>query len=163
MRDILNEAILFNTYYEDDAKPNTSNPVAVNNKTPRFQDFHISNIYCNNAKAAIAITGLPEMPVNHIYLSDITISADKGFSAVDASNIYLKNVNIISPAPMLATLSNASDITFEHVGFNKSISTFIVADGDRTKGIIVKNTSLTGMKDPIKLDKKLNKNTVTIQ
>ena len=163
MRDILNEAILFNTYYEDDAKPNTSNPVAVNNKTPRFQDFHISNIYCNNAKAAIAITGLPEMPVNHIYLSDITISADKGFSAVDAAGIYLKNVNIFSPAPVLAILSNASDITFEHVGFNKSISTFIVADGDRTKNIIVKNTSLTGMKDPIKLDKKLNKNTVTIQ
>jgi len=163
MRDILNEAILFNTYYEDDAKSNTIKSVAASNKTPRFQDFHICNVYCNNAKTAIAITGLPEMPVNHIYLSDITISAGKAFSAIDATGIYLKNVSILSPAPVLATLSNASDITFDHIGFNKSISSFIVADGKRTGNIVVKNTNLMEMAKPLELDKQVDKNAVSIQ
>jgi len=103
------------------------------------------------------------MPVNHIYLSDITISAGKAFSAIDATGIYLKNVSILSPAPVLATLSNASDITFDHIGFNKSISSFIVADGKRTGNIVVKNTNLMEMAKPLELDKQVDKNAVSIQ
>ncbi|MGN6179697.1 MAG: glycoside hydrolase family 28 protein [Mucilaginibacter sp.] len=163
MHDILNEAILFDTYYEGDSKPKNTAPVAVTNKTPRFQDFHISNIYCNNAKAAIAITGLPEMPVNHIYFSDMVISAGKAFSAVDAAGIYLKNVSLLSPSPVWATLNNATDIIFDHIVFNKGTSTFIAAGGERTKGIVVKNTNITEISNPIELDKPVDKNAVTIQ
>jgi polygalacturonase len=162
MRDILNEAILFNTYYEDNGKGPTSGPAEVNSRTPRFQDFYISNIYCNNAKYAIAITGLPEMPVNHIYMSDVVISAKTAFSAVDAADITLKNVKLISPAATLIDLNNAQNISFNSIGFNGNTSIFISAGGN-TKGIKVTGTNLKGLAEPIKLEKHLDKNTVTIQ
>ena len=162
MRDILNEAILFNTYYAEDGKDSTSGPVAVNSKTPRFQDFYISNIFCNNARAAIAITGLPEMPANHIYMSDMVISAKTGFSAVDAEDISLKNVKLISPASTLIGLNNARNMTFSNIGFNGNTSTFISASGNTT-GVKVTDTNLKGLAEPLKLDKPLDKSTVTIQ
>src|ERR1700749_1536970 len=53
MHDILNEAILFSSYYEDSRAGAVNPPATVNEKTPIFQDFHISNVYCNNAKIAV--------------------------------------------------------------------------------------------------------------
>jgi len=37
------------------------------------------------------------MPVSKIDFTDITISATKAFSSLEAADITLKNVNIISP------------------------------------------------------------------
>lgn len=162
MRDILNEAILFNTYYDEDTKGGTSAPVAVNSRTPRFQDFHISDIYCNNARSAIAITGLPEMPVNHIYMSDMVISAKMAFSAVDAADISLKDVKLISQASTLIELNNAQNITFNSIGFNSNTSIFISASGS-TKGVKVSDTNLKSLAEPLKLEKHLDKSAITIQ
>jgi len=94
MHDILNEAILFDTHYEDANKNESDKPAPVTPLTPRFRDFYIDHVYCSNAKVAISITGLPEMPINHINLSDIVISADKPFSSKDAADISQKNVKI---------------------------------------------------------------------
>jgi polygalacturonase len=63
MRDIVNEAVLFDTYYENvpaGAVRDGSGPKPTD-KVPEFRDFHISQVYCSGAKTAIAITGLPEM------------------------------------------------------------------------------------------------------
>ena len=99
MKDIVNEAISFDTFYEDvptgknkgDATP------MLRDKTPVFRNFYLSNIYCNGAKTAIAITGLPEMPVSKIYFDKITISAKEGYINKDAKEIVFKNVKIITP------------------------------------------------------------------
>ncbi|MDE3235758.1 MAG: glycoside hydrolase family 28 protein [Bacteroidota bacterium] len=98
MHDIVNEAILFDTYYEDVQAGKSAAEVktTVKNKIPEFTDFHIRNVYCNGAKQAIAITGLPEMPVHHIYFDNLVISADKGFESKDAADIDLKKVSIIT-------------------------------------------------------------------
>jgi polygalacturonase len=162
MHDILNEAILFNTYYEE-SKGASSKIAETNNRTPRFRDFYIRNVYCNNAKIAIDITGLPEMPVNHINLSDIVISADAPFSATDATDISLKNVKIISPMPTLITLNNTQNITADRVGFGKNTLTLISAKGINTKGIKIINTDLKSLPQPVKLDGKLSKDAVSIE
>ncbi|MDB5011006.1 MAG: glycoside hydrolase family 28 protein, partial [Mucilaginibacter sp.] len=163
MYDILNEAILFNTYYEDAAKDNSAKIVPVTARTPRFQDFYINHVYCSNAKTAIAITGLPEMPVNHIYLADIVISATEPFSSTDASDISLKNVKIFSAKPTLMVLNNTKNITIDNIDFNKSTSTLISANGVNTSGIKIMHTNLQGLTDPVKLDKRLDKKIITIQ
>jgi polygalacturonase len=98
MQDIVNEAVLFDTYYEDMPAgavkdPNKARPAG---KTPEFRDFHISRIYCNGARTAISITGLPQMPVHKIWFDTITISAGKGLVATQAREIDLHQVRLIT-------------------------------------------------------------------
>lgn len=151
MHDILNEAILFSTYYEDAGPEGDKGPVAVNDKTPRFEDFHISNVYCNNAKVAVSIVGLPEMPVSKIDLTDVTISASKAFSAIEAADITMKNVKIISPDKTVYTLNNSRNITIDHAGFDSAATVFIAADGAKTTGITVNATNLGKLPTAVKL------------
>ena len=106
MRDIVREAVLFDTYYEDMPAGATKDPnkPAPKDKIPEFRDFHISRISCTGAKTAIAITGLPELPVNNIFFDSVTIRADKGLVATQAKNIDLRNVKLdVSEKPVFRT------------------------------------------------------------
>ena len=98
MRNIVNEAVLFDTYYEDapagaSKDPNQPKP---GDKTPEFRDFHISHILCNGARIAISITGLPQMPVSRIAFDSIEIHSDKGLVATQAKDIDLHAVKLIT-------------------------------------------------------------------
>ena len=98
MRNIVNEAVLFDTYYEDaqagaSKDPNQQKPI---DKTPEFRDFHISHITCNGARTAIAITGLPQMPVSRIHFDSIEIHSNKGLVATQARDIDLHAVQLVT-------------------------------------------------------------------
>ena len=99
MTDIVDEAVLFDTYYEDVTAGKNVKDVktTVRDKIPQFEDFFISNVYCRDAKTAISITGLPEMPVKKINFENVTISASQGFLQKDAKDINFKNVKLILP------------------------------------------------------------------
>lgn len=99
MSDIVNDAISFDTYYEDVTAGKDAKDVktTVRDKVPLFKDFWISNVFCRGAKTAIAITGLPDMPVQQINFDNVVISADKGYEAKDAKDINMKNVKILLP------------------------------------------------------------------
>lgn len=160
MHDILNEAILFSTYYEDDKKLKN---VEVNERTPRFRDFWISHIYCNNAKIALSITGLPEMPVSNIHFSDMTISAKEPVIATEASDIDLKNVNIYAPLPTLFTLNNARNFTLDHIGYDKNTVTLVSAGGEKTTGISVTNTPAGSLPKAVTITGGAHKDAVVIK
>lgn len=99
MSDIVNEAVLFDTYYEDVTAGKDAKDIktTVTDKIPQFQDFYISNVFCRGAKTAISITGLPQMPVRKIYFDNIVVSADKGYESKDAKDIDFKKVRLILP------------------------------------------------------------------
>jgi len=92
MENIQGPAIVFNSYYEQ--KKETKKDFPVTRTTPRFQYFTLRNIYCSSAKEAIRITGLPEYPIHHIYFDQVHILAKKGYSAVDARDIFFSNVKV---------------------------------------------------------------------
>jgi len=98
MQDIVNEVVLFDTYYEDMPAGAVKDPnkARATDKTPEFRDFYISRIYCNGARTAISITGLPQMPVHKIWFDTITISAGKGLVATQAAEIDLHQVKLIT-------------------------------------------------------------------
>jgi DNA sulfur modification protein DndE len=99
MSDIVNEAVLFDTYYEDVAAGKNAKDVKATgtDKVPQFQDFYISDVFCRGAKTAISITGLPQMPVQKVHFDNMVISADKGYEFKDAKDIDFKNVKLILP------------------------------------------------------------------
>lgn len=92
MANIADEAIVFNTYYENKNKSSGARPATVT--TPRFENFYLDSIYCDGAGAAISLTGLPEMPLKNLYFNQVNITANKGFSAVDTTGIVMKQVII---------------------------------------------------------------------
>jgi polygalacturonase len=107
MSDIQDEAISFDTYYEDvpAGKQKENVKTTVQDKTPLFTGFYISDVYCRGAETAIAIRGLPEMPVQKIYFNNVVISADKGYHAENARDISFKNVKLILPDEKVQDLS----------------------------------------------------------
>jgi polygalacturonase len=94
MFDIQQEAIGFDMYYG--VKNPTSQPVS--EATPCFRNFQIQNIRCEGAAVALNLRGLPEMPLEGISISDAQITADKAGQIIDARNITLHNVKIVSKA-----------------------------------------------------------------
>jgi polygalacturonase len=91
MRNIVHEAVLFDTYYENveagaEKDPNKPRP---EDKTPEFRDFRISRVICNGAHTGISITGLPQMPVSRIFFDSLDIHSDKGLVATQARDIEL--------------------------------------------------------------------------
>lgn len=114
MRNIVHEAVLFDTYYENmeagvEHDPNRPKP---EDKTPEFRDFHLSHIYCDGAKTGIAITGLPRMPISHIYFDTLEIRSEKGLVATEAKAIELHGVKwIVQNEPAIRADKTAEIIT----------------------------------------------------
>jgi polygalacturonase len=102
MQNIVREAVLFDTYYEDAPAGVTRTNVRHTDKTPEFRDFHISRITCRGAKTAISITGLPQMPVSNVLFDDVSISAERGLIATQCRNIGLQHVTLnVSEQPAI--------------------------------------------------------------
>jgi DNA sulfur modification protein DndE len=99
MSNIVNEAISFDTYYEDvpAGKEKEQVRTVLRDKTPVFRDFYIDHVVCRGAATAISITGLPEMPVSKIHFSDMTIAAAKAYTSSNATEISMKDVRVITP------------------------------------------------------------------
>jgi polygalacturonase len=94
MRDIVREAVLFDTYYEDMPAGTTRKNDHPSDKTPEFRDFHISRILCRGAATAISITGLPQMPVSAISFENVDIQARKTMVTRETRDIRFQDVRI---------------------------------------------------------------------
>jgi polygalacturonase len=96
MSNILHEAILFDTSYEDvpaGKQKGSGLPVAAT-KVPDFQQFYLKNITCKGAETAMYFQGLPEMPVHDLHFDNVNITATKGVVANDIRNIEFRNVQL---------------------------------------------------------------------
>ena len=145
MSDIVDQAIYFNTYYELSGKGNSGKVPEVNKETPRFQDFHISHVYCQGANTAVSMTGLPEMPIKNITLKDVRISADHGFESDEASNITLDHVTIHPENGVVYSLDNSRDMTLNRVVIPKHTQKFMKLAGSKTNDVVISNSAI---KDP---------------
>jgi polygalacturonase len=96
------------TFYMGKDKP--GDQFAVSEGTPRFRDFHFDNITARGASDAGSITGLREMPVEDIVLSNVHIAAEKGFTCTDARRISFYDVEINPAQGPALTLRDAPDI-----------------------------------------------------
>jgi polygalacturonase len=115
MKDIVNEAITFDTFYDNTPVSAATNKTPLSRdpeKTPEFRDFFIRDIYCHGAGSAIAITGLPQQPVHQIAIERAIITAQRGFRATDAADITLKQVKINTPEMPAISQKNTRNIQF---------------------------------------------------
>jgi polygalacturonase len=159
MKDIAGDAILFDMYYmakdpvplageQRDAPKVVLLPVT--EETPQFKDFHIRNIVCNGASRAIFIRGLPEMNIQDIHLENITIQAKEGVELVEASNVSIKNLNLlIADTNPLISISNSKNINFDGLKSFTDVKSLMSISGDKTSAVSLSNSSISGSKDKI--------------
>lgn len=150
MKDIPGEAILFDMYYM------AKDPIAlagekrelpkaefkpVDETTPVFKNFHISNVYCNGAAKGIFLRGVPEMHVKDIVLENMVLQADKGIDVQEASNISFRNITIISAnTNPVVDILNSDNISFDKITYKVGSEVLFRVSGDRVKNITIKNT-----------------------
>ncbi len=79
-------------FYSGTDKPEEKHPVNVG--TPRFRDILINNVTARGARSAGQITGLQEMAIEGVTLSNVRVQAEKGFICRDAKDITFNNVEI---------------------------------------------------------------------
>ena len=102
MVNIAEDAFTFSLYYankpvagasDKDSSEKDAIP-AVTEETPCFKNLHISNITCQGAKRAIYFNGLPEMPLENVWINNSLFVTDEGADMHYAKKIYFKDVNI---------------------------------------------------------------------
>ncbi len=173
MKDIPGEAILFDMYYA------ARDPIAmagekrelpkvefkpVDETTPVFKNFHISNVYCNGAEKGIFVRGLPEMHVKDIVLENMVLQAKKGMDIQEASNITFRNIKIISDEtnPVIDVVQS-DNLIFDKIIYKDGSELLFRISGDRSHAIHIKNTDASKAKEKVSYELGATEKSVTIK
>jgi DNA sulfur modification protein DndE len=148
MTDIVTDAIGFNLYYGGQGPGEGSEGAAaeaktepVTEKTPQFRDIYIENVICRGARQAVALQGLPEMPIRGIHLNNVSLTAERGMACTDAQDITLDNVEILNSRGPVLNLLNSRDISVDRLTYAAGDGAVIKADGPNNT-ITIKRTDL---------------------
>jgi polygalacturonase len=173
MKDIPAEAILFDMYYM------AKDPVvlagekrelpaiefkAVDETTPVFRNFHISNVYCSGAEKGIFIRGLPEMHVKDIVLENMVLQAKRGIDVQEATGITFKNIKVISSETNpVVDIVQSDRLTFDHITYRNGSDLLFRVNGERSDNIVVKNTDASHAREKIEYELGASEKSVTIK
>ncbi len=162
MKDIPAEAILFDMYYM------AKDPVAlvgekrelpkvelkpVDETTPVFRNFHISNVYCNGAAKGIFVRGLPEMHVKDIVLENMVLQADKGIDVQESTGITFKNIKVISnETDPVIDVVHSDKLIFDNITYKDGAKLLFRINGKRSSNITIKNTDASNAKEKIRYE-----------
>ena len=173
MKDIPAEAILFDMYYmakdpvvlagEKRELPKVEFKT-VDETTPIFKNFHITNVYCNGAEKGIFVRGLPEMHVNDIVLENMVLQSNKGIDVQEASNITFKNIKIISKeTDPVVDVVQSDNLSFDNITYKNGAELLFRINGERTKNITIKNTDASKAKEKITYELGATEKSLTIK
>ncbi len=157
MTDIATDAIGFNLFYNNQAPGEggegaaaAAKPEPVSEKTPQFRDIYIENVICRGALQAVALQGLPEMPIRGIHLRDVSITAENGVACTDAQDITLDHVEILNSRGPVLSLLNSRDVSVDRLTYATGDGAVIKADGTNNTAVI-KRTDLKAARPDLDL------------
>jgi len=159
MKDMVGEAILFDMYYAakdpipaagEKREPPKVETLPVDETTPQFRNFHISNVVCNGAEKAIFVRGIPEMNVKNIVLENMVMQAKEGLDMTEATSITLNNVQLITKNtdPVL-NIHNSNNITLNNISYNTNSEVLLNVSGEKSKGIKLSTTGTGSAKNKV--------------
>lgn len=152
MKDIGAAAITFNMFYSGQAPiPDSGQqtvsvselPAPVSEETPQFKNIYISEVICRGAEQALELLGLPEMPLQNIDLRNVSISASRGISCINAERVTLTNVEILSQKGPIMAFHNSTNVDIDHATYRSGAEVFLALSGSKTAKISVRKTNLS--------------------
>jgi len=159
MKDIVNEAVLFDFSYEQNLEENKDKE----EKLPVFRNFNIKNIICSGAKKAVSINALPESPVKDIKITNSYFESTFGVDASFTSSISFENVKFKIKGDNLVSLDQADKINFNGITFSGNVKSFILLKGDKTSEIKISGTDLSKLAAPVTFSPEVSKNSIEIK
>lgn len=168
MRNIRNEAILFDMYYgggapdEEAAKsPAQEQPIAVNDRTPKFQNITFKNIICNGSGQAMRMNGLPEMPIRNVLLQNVTLSGRKGVSLIDVEGIQLVDCRIAAQSSPTISILQGRNVTLKRGEYPGKVDVFLRVGGEASRDIRLDSVDVTMAKTAVEYGKGVRADAVT--
>lgn len=170
MKDIPTDALSFNMYYggfsptDDkpaDQKSKEAKAEEVNEGTPIFRNIYMKNIFCDGAKDAIVIQGLPEMSIKGIEVENCILKADRGISIFDADGIKITATKIISESPVVR-INQSKNVLFDNFDPVAEDSWFKI-DGANTTGIIFQGKNASMLKSKSEFGNGATNNAVIVK
>ncbi len=156
MKDIVNEAVLFDFSYEQNLDENKNKE----EKIPIFRNFNLNNIICSGAKQAVVINALEESPVKDIKISNSYFETISGVSAEFASNVSFEKVNFNVKEDKLISLNQTDKINFNNISYSGNVKLFISLQGDKTSLVKVTDTDLSKLTTRVSLAPEVNPNSI---
>lgn len=148
MKDIIHEAILFDMYYM--VKADKKETLPVNEGTPQFRDFYVSNIVCDGAEKAIMVRGLPEMSIKGIHLENMTFKTQKGVELIEADDISLKNISVLTnETNPVVLIDNGSRIKLENIKYPNNSDLLLNVTGEKSASINLSRTDVSKAKEKV--------------
>jgi polygalacturonase len=172
MKDIGGAAILYDMYYAaNDPLPLEGEKrelpkvefKPVDETTPQFQKFFISNVYCNGAEKAIFVRGIPEMHVKNVVMENMVLQAKKGVDIQEASGMSFKNIKLITTdTKPVIDIVQSDRLSFDNISYPDQTELLFRVSGDRSDGITVKNMELNKPKERISYELGASKSAVRV-
>ncbi|PJJ60808.1 glycoside hydrolase family 28 protein [Hymenobacter chitinivorans] len=172
MKNIVAQAVIFDLYYMakdpvalvgESSAPPVIKAEPLNEGTPQFRHIDIRNITCDGADVGIMMRGLPEMPLRDITIENAVLQSDKGLVCIEAEDIRLKNVTLLSKNTMpVMEVQNSKDISLDGIKYTPGATLLMRVTGDRAKNVKLANTDTKAAKKDVEFGDKVSKKTVTI-
>jgi DNA sulfur modification protein DndE len=145
MKDIANEAILFDMTYDGDATVDISNK----SRIPKFHGFDLQHIVCDGASNAMVIRGEPDVPVKEIKLHDASFITTRSFSLRYADGIDITNVTLKYRTGSLLVVKNAQNISLKQISPVLAVDVFAHVEGAQSKNIQLDKKDVTQAKHDV--------------
>lgn len=139
MKDIVNEAVFFDAYYESNASDTLAQPVTA--ETPIFRNITMEHIYCVGAEQAVYINGLAEMPVQNIKVHNSVFTAQKGVEMTHARDIALNGVTVIPEKSPVFSLKQCSGIALDAIAHPHTIGDWLKTTAMKADAVKIGNVT----------------------
>ncbi|HEX4066258.1 MAG TPA: glycoside hydrolase family 28 protein [Acidobacteriaceae bacterium] len=136
-------AIDVDSYYVMGGESSTQRE-PVSERTPVFRDIAISNVAITGAKAVATIQGLPEMPINSLWLSGIIGSGKTGIAAKNTDDLTLHSVEVNAQQGPAFTIADSTNLELDDVTSRDPLAQQPVIRLTRSPGAILRSRAFPG-------------------
>lgn len=156
MTNIPTQAVSFNLYYagqsvsemlaEGTAVETTEGEIPpVTEETPRFRNIWIKNLTCRGAQQGLYLQGLPELNLENVNLENIDIQADNGMTCIDASNINVKNMRLLTSNKPVLSFINSTGVDIKNLKVSDINDTIFAVRADNSRKIRIETITPDGI------------------
>ncbi|KUG09131.1 glycoside hydrolase family 28 protein [Solirubrum puertoriconensis] len=173
MKDILNEAILFDMYYMiKDPTPQVAGskerPVSpalpVGEGTPLFRKIAMRNITCNGARTGLMVRGLPERAIQEIILDNAVLQSNKGLVCIEAEKIRLRNVTFLSrDTDPVMEVHNSQNVELDGIRYAPDAAVLLrVSGAEKARNVQLRNTDASKSRQAVEYGAGVKKKVLTL-
>ena len=110
----------------------------VSKRTPVFRNIAIGNMTIRDARVAIDIEGLPEMPISGLRIGNVIASGKSGLRAYNTVGLQLVDVEVNTAGGPAFLVRDSKDLLLDHVSTRAPLADAPAIRLDRCPGAIVR-------------------------